>query len=185
MISWHGIYWLSIEQMYFDMKKLSLLLASVLMCVLLTAQVNAQTGIGLRATPDGGGFTVKSFFNRYLAFEGQLNAGGILALEGQSFNAVGLLEFHIVLPDPSWRIFFGAGLHTGVWDRGYRYVSDEGRYMDDKRGIFGIDGIGGVEYKFKHIPLGLSADIKPAVNFLAEPDFFDHNMFGLAARFYF
>lgn len=184
-ISWHGIYWLSMEQTYLDMKKLTLFLTSLVMCTLFTMQANAQTAIGLRATPDGGGFTVKSFITHHLAFEGQLNAGGILALEGQSFNAVGLLEYHIILPDPSWRIFFGGGLHTGVWDRGYRYVNDENRYMDDKRGIFGIDAIGGVEYKFKRIPLGLSADIKPAVNFLAEPGFFDHNMFGFAARFYF
>lgn len=144
-----------------------------------------NVGLGLRATPDGGGFVAKLFLDRHLAFEGQLNAGGVTGgWGGPSFNAVGLITYHIILPDPSWRIFMGGGIHAGVWDRGWRYVNSEGRYMDDNRAIFGIDGIGGVEYVFKKIPLGLSADIKPAINFLSEAEFFNHNMVGLSARFY-
>ncbi len=168
------------------MKKF-LLLSALFIGTLFTQQASAQAGsagLGLRATPDGGGFTAKLFMNKFLAFEGQLNAGGIMGLEGESFNAVGLLEFHIILPDPSWRIFMGGGLHGGVWDRGWRYVDDERRWMDDNRAILGVSGIGGVEYVFKKIPLGLSADIKPAINFVSEVDFFPHNMFGLSARFY-
>lgn len=144
-----------------------------------------NVGLGLRATPDGGGFVAKLFLDRHLAFEGQLNAGGVTGgWGGPSFNAVGLITYHIILPDPSWRIFMGGGIHAGVWDRGWRYVNSEGRYMDDNRAIFGIDGIGGVEYVFKKIPLGLSADIKPAINFLSEAEFFNHNMVGVSARFY-
>lgn len=156
----------------------------------LSAAFNASAkggsvGLGLRATPDGGGFVAKLFMDKHFAFEGQLNAGGLTGgYGGSSFNAVGLITYHIILPDPSWRIFMGGGIHGGVWDRGWRYVSREGRYMDDNRAIFGIDAIGGVEYVFKKIPLGLSADIKPAINFVSEPEFFNHNMVGLSARFY-
>lgn len=155
------------------------------LCIMTTAAF-AQKGnvaLGLRATPDGGGFSGKFFVDRNMAIEGQMNAGGIFGEEGQSFNMVALAEYHISMPDPSWRIFFGGGIHAGVWDHDGRY--EEGRYYDDdNEGIFGIDGIGGVEYVFKRFPLGLSADFKPAINLATDVDFFPHNMFGLAARFY-
>lgn len=160
------------------MKKIFYAIAGTLASIVLTTNVHAQAGnfgVGLRMTPDGGGATVKYFFDRNLAIEGQLNAGGIVALEGTSITAVGLVEYHITLPDPAWRIFFGGGAHFGNWDR------------DDYRGnqfIFGIDGIGGVEYTFKKIPLGLSADFKPAVNFVTDVEFFPHNILGASARFY-
>jgi hypothetical protein len=160
------------------MKRIFFALAGVVAGMVLSTNVQAQAGdfsVGLRMTPDGGGATVKYFLDHNLAIEGQLNAGGIVALEGTSITAVGLVEYHITLPDPSWRIFFGGGAHFGNWDR------------DDYRGnqfIFGIDGIGGVEYNFKKIPLGLSADFKPAVNFVTDVEFFPHNILGASARFY-
>jgi hypothetical protein len=169
------------------MKKVIQILSGLVLMIGLTQQATAQssrTALGLRMTPDGGGFTGKFFMDRNLAIEAQLNAGGILGGEGQSFTAVGLLEYHIPLPDPSWRVFFGGGLHAGVWDHDGRYY-DEGRYHDkDDEAIFGIDGIGGVEYVFKKVPIGLSADFKPAINLVSDVDFFPHNMFGLSARFY-
>ena len=152
-------------------------------------QVHAQNGgtaLGLRLTPDGGGFTGKFYANRNVAIEVQLNAGGVMGGNGESFTAVALAEYHIYMPDPSWQIFLGGGLHAGVWDhdgRNYR----RGEYFygdDDNEGIFGIDGIMGVQYKFRKIPLSLSADLKPAINFLSEPAFFPHNIFGVAARFH-
>lgn len=144
--------------------------------------LNSNVGLGLRLTPDGGGFTGKFFLNKYVAIEAQLNAGGIFQFAGESFNAVGLFEYHIVLPDPSWRIYFGGGLHAGVYDQGAYW--HKGVYKDGGRPLFGIDAIGGVEYAFKKIPLGLSADFKPAINFAPDVDFFPHNIVGVSARFY-
>lgn len=171
------------------MKKVLLLLSGFLLCMGTSQNVFAQKGqaaIGIRLSPDGGGATGKFFLDRNVAFEGQLNAGGIFGGEGESFNAVALLEYHIPLPDPSWRVFFGGGIHAGIWDHGNNYRHDEGRYRDDNsEGIFGLDGIGGVEYVFKTAPIGLSADFKPAINLLSNVDFFPHNIFGLSARYYF
>lgn len=167
------------------MKKLVLFFTFLSVC--LSTQLFAQSSnvaLGLRATPDGGGFTGKFFLNKNSAIEAQVNAGGIMGLPGESFNMVGLYEYHFILPDPSWRIFFGGGLHAGVWDRGRYYSDMRDRWVDGSQAIFGIDGIGGVEYVFKKIPLGLSADIKPAINFVSDVDFFPHNMFGASARFY-
>jgi len=171
------------------MQKLILFLGLFTTTLFTVPQANAQkgtAGIGLRATPDGGGFNVKAMMGKHLAFEGQLNAGGILSLPGESFTAVALLEGVIPLPDPSWRLFFGGGLHAGVWDNGWWYNERINTWDNGARPIVGIDAIGGVEYLFKKIPLGLSADIKPAINFdNGGPYFFSHNMFGASARFYF
>lgn len=165
------------------------LLFTIISGLVITINANAQrtTGIGIRATPDGAGFNVKTQFSKHLAFEGQLNAGGVLGLEGESFNAVGLLEVLIPLPDNSWQIYFGGGLHGGVWDRPvWERFSDGDLVRDSAEPIFGFDGVGGVSYSFKKIPLGLSADIKPAINVLSSgPEFFPHNMFGLTARYEF
>ena len=169
------------------MKRKSLLLLFFFTCFCYIQAGYAQRGdiaLGIRATPDGGGLSSKYFFDRNLAFEGQVNAGGIIGLEGKSFNMAGLMEYHISLPDPSWRLFLGGGMHLGTWNRGNRYSERAGRYVNGSEFILGIDAIGGVEYLFKKIPLGLSADFKPAVNFLSEIDFFPHNMFGASARFY-
>lgn len=142
-----------------------------------------KVALGLRATPDGGGFTGKFFVSPHLAIETQLNVGGVFYEQGRSFTAVGLLEYHIPLPAAGWYLFFGGGLHAGVWDRHYDYR--EGRSdHDDDDAIVGIDGIGGVAYRFRKIPLALTADIKPAINLASDVDFFTHNIFGIAARFY-
>lgn len=170
------------------MKKICLFLAGFLLtvCTSENAAARGETGLGLRLTPDGGGFTGKFFMDRNLAIEAQVNAGGVLGWEeGTSFNAVALVEYHIILPRPEWRLFFGGGIHAGVWDHNRNiYNAETRRYNDDNEGIFGIDGIGGVEYRFRKAPIGLSADFKPAVNFARDVNFFPHNMFGLSARFY-
>ena len=111
------------------------------------ARTNDGIGLGLRLSPDGGGFTGKFFVDRNLAIEGQMNAGGVLGWEdGTSFNAVALAEYHIYMPRPEWRIFFGGGMHAGVWNHDGRIYNYETRqYTRDNEGIFGMDAIGGVE----------------------------------------
>lgn len=162
-------------------------LTTVIIAGLFAFQASAQNAaIGVRATPDGGGFTAKVFVSEHIALEGQLNAGGVIGLEGESFNAVGLVEAHIPLPNPQWRLIFGGGMHAGAWDRSVWYRASDDSYIRNRaEPIFGFDGIGGVEYLFSNIPLGLSADIKPAINIASSVDFFPHNMFGISARYYF
>lgn len=181
---WHNL--CSNNEKNRSMKKMILLFSSLAITALATHSAHAQRGdigLGARLTPDGAGFTGKFFLTKDLAFEAQLNAGGIFAFEGESVNAVGLLEYHISLPNPQWRLFFGGGMHIGAWDRGGRW--DNGRWEDDNDFIFGIDGIGGVEYRFRKFPLGLSGDFKPAINFVSDVDFFPHNMIGVSGRYYF
>ena len=73
------------------MKKVLLVLSGLILSIGLSQNAIAQkgqTGLGLRLSPDGAGFTGKFFMDRNLAFEGQLNAGGVFGGEGESFNAV-------------------------------------------------------------------------------------------------
>ncbi len=174
------------------MKKIILTLAGIIALAFngldASAQNNGNVAIGLRATPDGGGFTAKFFATQNWVIETQLNAGGVLGGgDGESFNAVALVEYHIYMPNPSWSIFFGGGLHGGVWDHNYRLYRTGDYYYTNRNaeGIFGMDAIAGAAYKFKKIPLSLTADIKPAVNFVENPGFFGHNMLGFAARVHF
>lgn len=167
------------------MKKAVLFLSGLVLSLCLSQVAMAQssrTGLGLRLSPDGAGLTGKFFLDRNFAIEAQLNAGGLFGSSGESLTAVGMLLYHIPLPDPSWRLFFGGGVHAGSWDQGRRYK--DGRWRDDAEFIFGLDGIGGVEYVFKKVPIGLSADFKPAINFVSDVDFFPNNIVGLSARFY-
>jgi hypothetical protein len=175
------------------MRSLHILTVAFLVILLSATNVHAQPGnaigLGLRASPDGGGITAKFYLDRYWNIEAQLNAsqGFYHGPDnkpdyGPSFTAVGLAEYNVIFPDPSWRLFFGPGIHFGSWDR-YNHHLYERQPLPEA--IFGIDGILGVEYIFRHIPLGLSADIKPAMNFVGEVSVFPNNFFGLSGRFYF
>jgi hypothetical protein len=104
--------------------------------------------------------------------------GGLRAIDGQSIYAVSLIEYHLQLPIPSLRIFFGGGLHAGWWAS--RPNSD---YIDE--GILGLDGIGGLEYLFERVPLGISGDIRPSINYIQEVEFLPHNIIGVSIRYYF
>lgn len=168
------------------MKKVILTLATMIAAVCSMYAQNGKVSLGLRATPDGGGFTAKFYTGHNWAIETQLNAGGIFAGEGQSATIVGLAEYNIYFPDPSWQVYFGGGMHAGMWDHDGRRVWNGDYYYTDynAEGIFGLDAIGGVEYKFKKIPLSLSADMKPAINLVEDTRFFSHNIMGVSARFH-
>lgn len=146
-------------------------------------------GIGFRISPDGAGVTAKVFLGHHWALEGQVNGSegsdnwpGDNTKDGPGWAIVGLAEYHLILPDPSWRIYFGPGMHFGKWDR-YDHRLYENRPLP--QGIWGIDGIFGLEYLFKSIPIGLSADIKPAMNYVHDAAFYPNNFFGVSARYYF
>jgi hypothetical protein len=163
------------------MKKTIILLFAFLMCYgsgSVRAQVVGPVGIGVRASPDGGGISAKFFFNENLAVETMVNgSAGNYHDNGTSFTVIGLLEYHFILPDPSWRIILGGGMHFGSWNRyGDAHVS--------AISVFGLDAIAGVEYIIPSIPIGVSLDVKPAMHFLSGVTTFPNNTFGLGVRYY-
>lgn len=157
---------------------LTVLIFSMLIALTSSGQITAPFAVGLRGSPDGCGLNLRYFFNENFALEGQGNySGGNLNGSGPSKMGVLLAEYHFIFPDPSWRIFMGGGVHYGTWQR----------YADRStpEGLFGLDVILGAEYVFTHVPIGISADVKPSFNYVSNITGFPNNTFGLSARFYF
>lgn len=120
-----------------------------------------STGIGFR----GGyanGLTIKHFVSRKAAFE------GILSSRWKGFNITGLYEIHAQAFDVRrLNFYYGAGCHIGFWKGKDVDWADN----DDDYTVIGIDGILGLEYNFREIPINLSIDWKPAFNFVGYSGF--------------
>lgn len=137
------------------MKKIGL---TVLLAVSLFFIGNAQdynTGIGLRGGFSNG-LTVKHFISEKAALE------GILASRWSGFEITGLYEIHHRAFDTdrlNW--YYGFGAHIGFWN-GKKVPWSEN---DDQYTVVGVDGILGLEYNFREVPINLSIDWKPELNF--------------------
>lgn len=120
-----------------------------------------QTGIGFR----GGlynGITIKHFMGSNTAFEGLITS----RWEGVEFT--GLYEIH----NQFGRIdrlnaYYGVGAHLGFWNGDNTSWGTPGTQYT----AFGIDGILGLEYSFREIPINLSLDWKPEFNFVGYTGF--------------
>ena len=122
---------------------------------------NAQdykTGIGLRAGLDYG-LTIKHFTSEKSALE------FLLANRWRGFAVTGLYEFHNQIADAErLKWFIGFGAHLGFWNGDYTnaYWGTSG----NKYTVVGLDGILGLEYSFKEVPINIGLDWKPAFNFV-------------------
>ena len=144
------------------MKKLFLILLTVVLVGGLTA--NAQdykTAIGVR----GGlanGLTVKHFISNNVAVE------GIVSSRWQGFSVTGLYEIHkqaFKTDRLNW--YYGAGSHVGFWDGSNVDWSSN----NDSYTVIGVDGILGIEYNIKDIPINISLDWKPTLNIVGYSGF--------------
>lgn len=143
------------------MKKSILVLVVALFIVFESKAQDYNTGIGLR----GGfasGLTVKHFLSQTKAIEGifdsrwhGVNITGLYEIHAQAFNTDRL----------NW--YYGVGGHIGFWNgKYYRDVRNDADYT-----VVGIDGILGIEYNFKEIPVNLSLDWKPAFDLVGYSGF--------------
>lgn len=134
-------------------------------------------GVGFRGSLDGAGLSVKHFVDPELALLSQVTAGGLWLYEGKSFVFSSFLMYHLPLPMPQIRLFFGGGGHLGGWiERDRLPVSTF---------IAGVDGMAGVEFISLKKPLSLALDVKPSINFLDKTTYFGHNLIGISVRYYF
>jgi hypothetical protein len=139
------------------MKKILLTLVLALTVVALANAQDYKTGIGLRGGW-GYGLTVKHFISEKSALE------GILSSRWSGFEVTGLYEIHNRAFDVdrlNW--YFGGGAHVGFYGN---------NYPGGNVTVVGIDGILGLEYNFKEVPINLSLDWKPAFNFVGYNHFF-------------
>ena len=102
---------------------------------------------------DGGGITFKHFFSENNA--GELT--GYFWNRGVRFT--GLYEIHGTFSDaPGLRWYIGPGAHIGFYDYYKKNNHIDGTY-------FGIDGVLGLDYKFRGAPINMSIDWQPSFEF--------------------
>lgn len=118
-----------------------------------------QTGIGLRVGGLTSGLTVKHFVSNTSAMEGTLGVGN------KSFTLTGLYE----KPTPvehcdAFKFYYGAAGHIGFFQNGGSYYYNDHRLYTSSA-VAGVDGILGMEYKFKDAPVNTGLDFKPFIDF--------------------
>jgi hypothetical protein len=120
--------------------------------------MNAQeykTGLGIRAG-NSLGFTIKHFQSKKVALE------GLLTTRWEGFEFTGLYEVHgqaFQVDHLTW--YYGGGLHIGFYNGSHTHWGEPGTSYT----LFGMDGILGLEYSFADVPISLSLDWKPELNF--------------------
>lgn len=119
-----------------------------------------RTAIGLRVGTNNG-LTIKHFTKPKVAFE------GIVSTRYKALGVTGLVEGHTRFFDVNRLNFvYGAGGHVYIWGENKRYNSPF-----DRTSVIGVDGILGLEYTFKEIPINMSLDWKPTFNLNANDGF--------------
>lgn len=141
-----------------NFKKLSLTIG---VCLLMALSSSAQysTAIGARLNY-GYGLTVKHKMTPSKAIE------GILYSRWRGINLTGLYEIHKpAFSVPNWNWYYGVGGHLGFWGDGNKHGNP---WFDNRESttVLGADGIVGLEYTVREIPLNLSIDWKPTLNLI-------------------
>ena len=124
-----------------------------------TSTAPYKQAIGLKF-PGGFSVTYKKFVTDTHSLEGQLTSWN------KGFRLAGLYEFNFysfpTVDGLSW--FVGPGAHVGFWKK--QYSKDYNSAAD-----IGIDGILGLDYKFKEIPINVSLDWEPAITLVGTAGF--------------
>lgn len=128
-------------------------------------QQSYKTALGLRLN-GGAGISCRHFISEKHSIE------GILYSRWRGLNITGLYTVNTpVFTEPGFSFFIGGGAHLGIWDSNRSPWWDDNEYKDNSRLVMGVDGQIGLEYVFEEIPLNLSVDWKPALNFIGVTNF--------------
>ena len=75
---------------------------------------------------------------------------------------------------------YGAGVHTGYerWDQQY-YNYNSSYYVTHTAFIAGLDGLAGLEYMFREVPISLGLEVKPYFDLFGR-EMFDFQLFDFA-----
>lgn len=107
---------------------------------------------------------------------------GIITTRYNGANAIALFEYHNEIFDTKGlNVYLGGGAHFAVWN------SDEVDWETEKHGYnpyAGLDAIIGMEYVIAYIPVAISLDWKPAVNFISDLNLMIDDI-GLSVRYLF
>jgi len=147
---------------------LSFFIATLLFCSAQAQNTGTdyRTAVGVKIYP--GAITVKHFLKDNAALE------GLGTFWDKGFRITGLYEFHMqLLQVEGLRWYVGPGAHIGFYD--------EKNY--EGKTLFGVDGVLGVDYKIKGVPINLSLDWQPSFEFGNGADY--ESWGGLGIRFAF
>jgi len=137
------------------------LLTIILFITTANAQAPYNRALGVKF-PGGLSLTYKKFITDTHNVEAQLTAWH------QGFRVAGLYEFNFYsfekVPELSW--FVGPGAHIGFW----KHTQDSSKNYNSQADI-GVDGIIGLDYKFKNAPINVSVDWEPAITLVGSAGF--------------
>ncbi|MGI4760127.1 MAG: hypothetical protein ACRYF0_05440 [Janthinobacterium lividum] len=110
-----------------------------------TAAQKYNTALGARLGGGNYGITLQQRVASRVTIE------GIAGLREREYSGTVLGEYHFGILGPSLNYYFGAGGHLG--------------HNKDTGGFSGLDGLVGVEYKIAFLPVVVSFDFKPTLEF--------------------
>jgi len=112
-----------------------------------------ETALGVKVW-DGAGISLKHFFNTK-------NAGELIGyFWSRGFRLTGLYEIHGPINGANGlRWYIGPGAHIGF------YHARTNHFEDPDGTFIGIDGVLGLDYKFRAAPINLSLDWQPSFEF--------------------
>ncbi|MFN8239848.1 MAG: hypothetical protein U0X39_03745 [Bacteroidales bacterium] len=152
-----------------------IILTFFILFVTVSGQAQIERQAGIRSGYGGGLFY-------QVTGESGSASNGYMAILGFRKNGVQLTGLRIIYEtsidelSPDLYLSWGYGLHAGfiVTDRlrffGERYYFETERFCP----VFGIDGWGSLEYRFRSVPLAISLNIKPMAE-ITIPTFFSIN----------
>lgn len=144
--------------------------------------VDYVNAVGIRVNPWLVGGTFQHFFTENHAFEGLVTTN---VSKNTNVTFTALYEYHFDLGDTPLRMYAGGGVHVGIYDR-WDYDNDDWyRHGNGTYVTPGLDGIIGLEYKFKKIPLVVSGDLKPYFHFVNGTRHIGQEIGGASARYTF
>jgi hypothetical protein len=155
------------------MKKLLIFVFATMLSFAAFSQPYKQA-IGLKY-PGGTSITYKNFIANTKALEAQATFWS----NGVRFSALYEFNFYTFEGVDGLGWFVGPGIHAGVWNDKYATSKNLTTRTD-----LGIDGIIGVDYKFKDIPLNFSVDWQPSI-VIAGSTGFSPALGGVALRYTF
>lgn len=140
--------------MILTMKKTILSAIFIIFITFIGLSQDYETGAGLRLGFYNG-LTIKHFISQRSALE------GLLSTRWRGFEVTGLFEIHNQAFDIerlNW--YYGFGGHIGFWNGDNTHWGEPGtNYI-----LIGLDGIIGIEYNFREVPINIGLDWKPVFN---------------------
>ena len=146
-----------------------------------TAEASAQRGqleyaFGMRVG-NGVGISVQYFHTNKHVFE------NYIFNQWKGYSITSLYEHHQQIYDvKGLKWYAGAGAHINIFPN-QTAIPDQYATVGRKQTVPGLDGIIGLEYYFRYLPLQLSVDWKPEYNFvMGRPWYFFNSAMSIRYR---